>query len=177
MFDLGGGSLECILGEHRRVELARSYPLGALRLAMQVERADLVAGVERRVAAHAGATLDAIRRREPELVVFTSGTARTLLRVARTLGHAELVRGCINTAALDALAGRLAMMSVAELSAIGVPAPRHDTIGAGALVFAAIARHLDVPFVRIAQGGLREGLALQVAEQHERVACVHTLHG
>ena len=178
VFDLGGGSLECMLGEHRRVEIAGSYPLGALRLAMHVGRADLVAGVERLVAAHAGATLEAIRRRDPELVVFTSGTARTLLRVARTLGHAELVRGCISSAALSSLAGRLSTMTVAELSAIGVPAARYDTIAAGALVFSAITRHLDVPFVRIAQGALREGLVLQVAERHERAASVPlTLHG
>ncbi len=166
-FDLGGGSLECIIGQHGRVELAQSFPLGALRLARQLEGADMVGRVEQIVTLHAGAMLEQIRAREPEAVVFTSGTARTLLRIARAIGCSEPVVGCLSTSMFVTLALRMATMSPCEAASAGVPASRCDTIGAGAAVFAAIVQRLRVPFVHITQGALREGLALHATERYD----------
>lgn len=170
VFDLGGGSLECILGERGRVELAASFPLGALRLATQVGSVDVASRVERQVMHHAGAMLDEIRDREPEVVVLTSGTARALVRVARVLGRSEPVVGCLSAPSLAALASRLATMSPSETARVGVPPARCDTMGSGATVLSTIVQRLGVPFVRVAQGALREGLALTVWEQHARAA-------
>ncbi len=167
VFDLGGGSLECIFGEQGRVELATSFPLGALRLSKQLASPDLARRVEHLVTRHAAALLDQIRAREPEVVVLTSGTARALLRVARTLGRSEPVVDCLSAPTVLALASRLASMSPYETACLGVPASRCDTIGVGAVVFATLVQRLGVPFIRVAQGALREGLALHTTEQHE----------
>lgn len=170
VFDLGGGSLECILGRDRGVEIAESVPLGALRLTMQVPRDRLAPEIDRLVTLHAGTVLDAIRARDPEHVVFTSGTARTLLRVARALGRSEPVLGCLSRATLEYLAAKLPLLSFSETAATGVPSSRCDTIAAGAVVLASIARRFDVPFLRVTNGALREGLALHTCAQLQQPA-------
>lgn len=164
VFDLGGGSLECIFGENGCVELARSLPLGALRLAARLGAGDIGGSVDALVMAHASQILDEIRDREPEVVVLSSGTARTLLRVARAMGRTEPVVNCLGARTVAALASRLMMASDIDLASLGVPASRFDTIGVGAVVFSTIVRELGVPYVRVARGALREGLALRASE-------------
>lgn len=168
VFDLGGGSLECIFGEAGRVELARSLPLGALRLAARLEAGDLCGPVRALVMANASRVLDEIRRREPEVVVLSSGTARTLLRVAQAMGRTEPVVNCLGAPTVAALATRLTRATDIDLASLGVPASRFDTIGVGALVFSTIVRELRVPYVRVAKGALREGLALRASEPASR---------
>ncbi len=151
VIDLAGTTLDCIFGESRRVELAATFPLGVLALARQSRAFDMETRVERLVMSHTGQLLEQIRRREPDVVVLTSGTAQTLLRVARALGCVGPVVGCLSTATVVALASRLAKMNPSETPVIGVPAARSETIAVGAVVLATVATRLGVPFVRIGQ--------------------------
>ena len=166
IIDLGGGSLDCILGDRGRVELADSFPLGVIRLARRFVGRDMESRVERLVMSHAGATIEHLRGREPDEVVLTSGTARTLLRVARNLGRVEPVVSCLSTPAVVALASRLAMINPSETPVVGVPPERCDTIAVGAIVLATIVPRLAVPFVRVTHSSLLEGVALQIAARH-----------
>jgi exopolyphosphatase/guanosine-5'-triphosphate,3'-diphosphate pyrophosphatase len=166
VFDLGGGSLECMLGEAGRLELVRSLPLGALRLATRFAGGPIAARVRETVQVTAGSIVEAIRQAEPDAVVLSSGTARSLLRITRRLGWTEQVVGCIRARRLVELAQQLVVMTPDEIIGLGVSPARCDTIAAGAMVLATIVEQLRVPFVRIAQGALREGLALYTADAH-----------
>ncbi len=166
VIDLGGGSLECMLGNAGQLALATSFPLGALRLSTVLARG--TTQLAALVTESTGTTLDAIRRSEPDAVVLTSGTARALLRVAWRLGRSEPVAGCLSVATLVALASRLSGMASPELAAAGVAEARLDTIATGAVVLATVVSQLGVPFVRVAQGAVREGLALSIADALER---------
>lgn len=151
VIDLAGTTLDVIVGERGRVELAASFPLGVLALARQSHAHDMETRVERLVMSHAGRLLEQIRHREPDVVVLTSGTAQTLLRVARAVGRVGPVVGCLSTATIVALASRLARMNPSETPVVGVPAARSETIGVGAVVLATVVTRLGVPFVRIGQ--------------------------
>lgn len=165
VIDLGGASLDCVLGERGRVEHTTSFALGSMQLSQQLLGHDMESRVERLVMRHTGTLLDQIRRCEPDELVLTSGTARALLPVARALGRIEPVVGCLSTPTIVALASRLARMNPSETAVVGVPAARCDTIAVGAAALATIVTRLGVPCVRVAAGGLREGLALQAAER------------
>ena len=163
VLDLGGGSLECVLGARGHIKLAASLPLGMLRLARLGERE-----IRERVATTAGPIVRAIRAREPDEVILSSGTARALLRLTRKL-RAPVV-GCMSAKALSQLATQLVAMPPRAIEALGVSASRSDVIGVGAVILARVVELLRVPFVRVANGSLREGLALRLAADSDRVA-------
>ncbi len=96
--DLGGGSVGMAVGSRHEAALVRSLPLGALRLreAMIPENGHvserLVEAITEVVRATAWEAVRDVRREAPEAVVFSSGTARTLARLAHDLapsGQAE----------------------------------------------------------------------------------------
>jgi exopolyphosphatase/guanosine-5'-triphosphate,3'-diphosphate pyrophosphatase len=161
VFDLGGGSLECVVGEHGRIELAHSLPLGVLR--MQKE-ADVRACVHEL----AGEVLDAVKLSEPDEVILAAGTARALLKLARRLDRRDAVLGCIGRGTLRALTELVSACTSSELGQLGVPLARHDTIAPGAVVLSTIVERLSVPIVRVAQSALREGVVLYEAALRAR---------
>ena len=192
VFDLGGGSLECSTGVGGRVELADSLPIGVLRFAR------LTAGeVRARVREIAAPIVTAIRASSPDEVILSSGTARALGRVTRELGIREPVIGCLSAGTVKRLASQLPAMETRDICSLGISASRSDVIGTGAIVLAAIVEMIGVPFVRIATGALREGVALETAAtrvpdrvlgsrvtfvqespsvREERVSCAHARH-
>lgn len=163
VFDLGGGSLECVVGEHGRIELAESVPLGVLRM-----RSAAPDDIRARVHAIAGELLDAIRASDPDEIVLAAGTARALLKLSRRLGRRDAVLGCISRSSLRAMAELVRGCTPDELDDLGIPAQRHDTIAAGALVLSTVVDRLDVPLVRVAAGALREGVVLHEAARRVR---------
>ena len=163
VFDLGGGSLECVVGEHGRIELAHSLPLGVLRMQRETD-------VRMRVHELAGDTLDAIRASEPDEVILAAGTARALLKLAKRLDRRDAVLGCIGRGTLRAMTELLRGCTPSELAQLGINVSRHDTIAPGALVLSTIVERLGVPIVRVAQGALREGLVLHEAARRARQA-------
>lgn len=173
IFDLGGGSLECALGQGDHVEIARSLPLGALRLKTRYlsgELSDPAALATLRDVVRDGAepVVRAIRRGEPDEIAFSSGSARTLLKLARKLDFPEDVPGCIGRQTLYQLAMILSSLDEKGVADLGVAVGRADTIGTAAVVLSTIAEMLNAPFVRIASRALREGLALRCANRREK---------
>jgi exopolyphosphatase/guanosine-5'-triphosphate,3'-diphosphate pyrophosphatase len=163
VFDLGGGSLECVVGERGRIELTHSLPLGVLRMQREAD-------IRMRVHELAGDVLDAIRSSEPDEVILAAGTARALLKLARRLDRRDAVLGCIGRGTLRALTELLRGCTPSELGQLGISVSRHDTIAPGALVLSTIVERLGVPIVRVAQGALREGLVLHEAARRARQA-------
>lgn len=162
VFDLGGGSLECVVGEHGRIELAHSLPLGVLRMQK------LGSDIRTHVHELAGDVLDAIKLSEPDEIILAAGTSRALLKLAKRLDRRDAVLGCIGRGTLRAMTELLRGCTSSELGQLGIPVSRHDTITPGALVLSTVVERLGVPIVRVAQSALREGVALHEAALRAR---------
>jgi exopolyphosphatase / guanosine-5'-triphosphate,3'-diphosphate pyrophosphatase len=172
LFDLGGGSLECVLGEGQRVEIARSLPLGALRLKSRYlgshpSEAETLRVLREVVRDGAETTVRAIRKGEPDEVVLSSGTARALLRVARKLELVDESGSWLERQTLFQLSMILASLDCEALTELGVSEARAETLGAGSVILATLVEMMGAARVRVSPRALREGVALQVAAGQE----------
>ena len=157
--DVGGGSTEIVVGSPESGPAwSRSIDLGCVRLTHRHLGED-PPGKEALAEAAADAE-DALEGTIPPIplaALAAGGTARALRKVAgETLGPDELA------AAARKAAKRPSRRLADEF---GLDRSRARTLGAGAVILAAVQRRLSVPLV-VARGGLREGAALQLlAEQ------------
>jgi exopolyphosphatase/pppGpp-phosphohydrolase len=133
----------------------RSLEIGSLRLTHACLRRDPPRAREVGHAREAvRAALVDVRPPVPDLVFATGGSSRALGKVLGRRYDAE---------ALDALIPKLARRGAAKRAErFGVHPLRAETIVAGAVVLAEVARLLGRPF-DLARGGLREGAALRLA--------------
>jgi exopolyphosphatase / guanosine-5'-triphosphate,3'-diphosphate pyrophosphatase len=154
VLDLGGGSLGCAHGV-RHAESVHSLPLGVFRLRWLPahEMRDLASDVARYA-------IDEIASFGPDTVALSSGTARALLRVARSLGRVPTGARYLPRHTLAELATLLPALYPATLAELGVAAERHDTIATGAIVLDTLVQAIGVRRVYVARGALREGLLL-----------------
>jgi exopolyphosphatase/guanosine-5'-triphosphate,3'-diphosphate pyrophosphatase len=164
VLDLGGGSLECVAGT-TGAEIARSLPLGVLRLREQ--RPDAVRAL---VAETAVPALDELREQRPETVALASGTARALIRLGRKLGFVRATQRHVGRRTFGDLARVLAPLSPKAIAGFGVDPARCDTIAAGAIVLDTALELLGRPVVYVARSALREGALIEMARRAARVA-------
>ena len=155
--DIGGGSVELIVGTQDEVFFTRSEPLGALRMAQRFGD-DLVA-----LRAHVRKALrpafKGIAALGFDFAVGTSGTIVTLATMAQE--DREIASGLrwLNRLRLRALIDDLASVAPAERTrAFSLDPRRAETILAGAVVLEEIMLGLDVEQLRACDAALREGL-------------------
>jgi exopolyphosphatase/guanosine-5'-triphosphate,3'-diphosphate pyrophosphatase len=169
--DLGGGSLELVVGDDEAIRLERTLPLGAARLHAEHVRSDPMRPaeaaavrerVERALARHA----DEIRRFGCASFLATGGTVGALAEL--TLARRESqpgasTNGVVVTAdELGELARELCRRTHTErLRMPGIQRRRADLLPAGALVLSALASALGLPSLTVCDWGLREGLVLE----------------
>ncbi|MDX3189575.1 Ppx/GppA family phosphatase [Streptomyces sp. MN03-5084-2B] len=174
LIDIGGGSMELVLGRDVEPELAVSLPLGAGRLTREFLTADpptrkQLKALRRHVRDTLSEVLDRLRwEGPPRRVVATSKTFKQLARltgappqrkgpfVTRELVVAD-VRGWIP---------RLASVPAAERAGLrGISKPRARQVVAGAVAAEVTLSALDVPHVEVCPWALREGILLRHLEQ------------
>src|SRR6185312_2933068 len=122
LFDLGGGSCEITLSEHKRIRETISLPLGAVRLTQEFLRSDIPEADEiRRLKQFMDRELRRARRRIPtdgvRLAIATSGTAAALSDAARALEKKRAKRASQELTPVDTvrkLTSRLTKMSAGE---------------------------------------------------------------
>ncbi len=159
VLDLGGGSLEVAAGT-AAASYTFSAPLGVLRL-RHMSTTALRDAVE-----HATApAVDELASFRPETLALSSGTARTLLRVARKLGIVGAEQRHVASAVFLELAHKLSQLSHAALLDLGVSRSRCDTIAAGAAMYATVLSRLARPVVYVARSALREGVLVDMARR------------
>jgi len=184
LIDLGGGSCEITLSEHRRIKDTVSIPLGAVRLTEQFLSVDPVAAEDlarmRRLISRE--LRRAHRRIQPgkvQLVLATSGTAAALSEacaaIAAKSGKKAMRRsagGLAPTPLVRKLAAKISRMTLPEREAVpGIGPRRAEIIAAGAQVFAELMESFDLPGFRYSPLGLRDGiLAQMLAAQDDRAA-------
>lgn len=165
--DLGGGSIEFVLGQAGKIERCRSLPLGCVRL-RDLFLARQPVGAEAQDEARAY-LLDRLRPVLPwfqernVMPVGSGGTMFTLTALHLDPAAPPDPDRCegrrVPAAAVARIARSLAVMELEEIRALrAVPPSRADVITAGALVYDTVLRATGARFLGCATLGLRYGL-------------------
>jgi len=198
LLDLGGGSCEITLSEHKRIVETVSLPLGAVRLTEQFLAADPPSkdGLARMRQLIARELRRAHRKIQPgraQQVIATSGTAAALsdawlagafeskaLR-GKGAGKSTARRGAssaaaevVPSAAVRKLAGKLAKMTLPEREAVqGIGPRRAEIIVAGTEVYAELLESFALRGFRYSPLGLRDGILAQMLAGQDSRAKAH----
>lgn len=177
VIDIGGGSTEVICREQGQRMRGSSLPLGAVYLTERYVRHDPPRAEEvEAIRAEISAELDrsgCLGRggcaARPGALIGTAGTITTLAAMAQGLAvyDPERINGYVLTrAAVDGLIRTIAGLTLAERGALkGLERGREDIVLAGALVAAEIMDRLTAASMTVSDGGLREGILLDLAAQ------------
>jgi exopolyphosphatase/guanosine-5'-triphosphate,3'-diphosphate pyrophosphatase len=160
ILDIGGGSTEVILTEHRRLVAAASIAVGALRLAERFDTAGWVSGSElaemRAIAARELRRHLATTERAPALVYASSGTASAVIEFAS--GGPTATRDQIRRATSDLL----------ELGVDGrqerFEPTRAAVIVPGAVILETLMDQLGIERIQAAKKRLRDGILRAMAD-------------
>ena len=157
VIDVGGGSTEIAIGEpDGRMEWCASFRIGSGFLADSYLHSDPPSIDElEKIRRHVAGTFEGLAPPPAESAVAVGGTATSLRRlVGGELDYDTLERGVrvLSMTAIDEVARRFELDS-----------ERVRLLPAGILVLAAISDLLQLP-LRIARGGLREGVLLELVE-------------
>ena len=197
LVDLGGGSCEITLSEHKRIKETISVPLGAVRLTGEFLSADPPPhdGLIQMRHYIARELRRARRRVQPDkisLVIGTSGTAAALsdacAAIAKAAGAAKksprssTTRSSRPTATppiaptpiVRKLTAKIARLSLAERETIpGIGPRRAEIIVAGSQVFAELLESFGLPGFRYSPLGLRDGILVQMLAETDTRASGH----
>ena len=176
--DLGGGSLELMIGDSRGLDWAASLKLGVARLTAELVRSDPLSGGDyRRVA---GAVTQATQRvlpeispRQPRIAVGSSGTLETLIRLAATrrggVVPASVNQLSVKARDLESLSDWLLGMTSSERAALpGVDSRRADLLPTGAILLTTVLALTGIDEIIGSEWALREGMVLDAIGHHSR---------
>jgi exopolyphosphatase/guanosine-5'-triphosphate,3'-diphosphate pyrophosphatase len=171
VLDVGGGSTEFTFGDGPAPRGRTSLQVGAVRLTERHVRGDPPSAAEvTAVRDGARAALRPLAAMAPPRggrLVGVAGTVTTLSAVAQALPvyDAARVHGApLSLAEIEALAARLAALTVAERAALpGMEPKRADVILAGALVVAEAMRATGFDRLTVSDRGVRWGLLHELA--------------
>lgn len=169
IIDIGGGSMEIVLGRDAEPDLAVSLPLGAGRLTRAFlpddpPSHDQLAALRRHVNATLREVTDRLRwEGAPDRAIGTSKTFKQLARLTGAPGRGQgpFVRRSVSATDLKAWIPRLARLQAGQRSKLrGVSQPHGRQIIAGALTARAAMKAVNVRSVDICPWALREGIIL-----------------
>ena len=174
VFDLGGGSLECLTFHDRRITQAISLRLGCVRLTEKFV-ADPAAPLDHDamlgVALHTKQELKRAAFRfdlpPPPEAVFTGGTVTTvrLLKAALHGVGLEDTPSVVATSTLDALLDEIAALTLPERKRVpGMPAARADVFPVALVTLLAVAECAQLPHFHHSLYNLRWGLAAETLD-------------
>ena len=184
LIDLGGGSCEITLSEHKRIKETVSMPLGAVRLTEQFLTADpapvdRLAHMRRLIARELRRAHRKIQPGRVSLVIATSGTAAALsdawlagAKNGKLAGRAA--DGQVPAATVRKLAAKLAKLALPEREAVpGIGPRRAEIIVAGTQVYAELLESFGLAGFRYSPLGLRDGILAQMLAAQDARAKVH----
>ncbi len=161
MIDVGGGSTEVLVVRPGEAPVAAGLSLGAARLTgVHVQSDPPTRGEIRALRAVAADGFRVAPAGSPVELLAVGGTARSLLRVGPRLSNRVLTARRIERA-LDVIGANPA---IAVASQYAVRLSRAHVLAAGAAILLAGLNRYRLDRLRVARGGLREGLIL--AEAH-----------
>jgi exopolyphosphatase/guanosine-5'-triphosphate,3'-diphosphate pyrophosphatase len=176
-FDLGGGSLEVMVGDSSGLTWATSVPLGVARLSTELVHSDPITKADRRaLRARITEVLSPVAQHasqyEPKLAVGSSGTLENLAAMVAarrdedapaslnqlTIGREEFL--ALHKVLLDSKASE-------RLRLDGLDARRVDLIIAGSMLLATAMDLFGFDRITISEWALREGIVLDAAGRHD----------
>ena len=176
-FDLGGGSLEIMVGDVGGLAWAASERLGVARLSAEFVRSDPISEADRRrlrqhIVSVLGPRAVDVGELEPKMAIGSSGTiedlghmiaARRDAKLPRTFHHLSFTRG-----ELDELRDELVQSASAQRKKLeGLDAKRVDLIVAGAELMSIAMELFDVAEMTVSEWALREGMVLDAVGRHD----------
>jgi exopolyphosphatase/guanosine-5'-triphosphate,3'-diphosphate pyrophosphatase len=176
-FDLGGGSLEIMVGDVSGLAWAASERLGVARLSAEFVRSDPIDKADRRrlrkhIVEVLGPRAVEVARFEPKMAVGSSGTiedlghmiaARREESVPHTLHHLSFSRD-----ELEALREELIASTTAQRRKLeGLDAKRVDLIVAGVELIAIAMELFEVERMTVSEWALREGMVLDTIGRYD----------
>jgi len=196
LIDLGGGSCEITLSEHKRIKDTISVPLGAVRLteeflSVDPAPAEELASMRRLIARELRRAHRKIQPGVVQVVIATSGTAAALAEACATLGKSQKASGKSQrkfwtsssaafaggeapTGEVRKIAAKISRMTLPEREAVpGIGPRRAEIIVAGAMVFAELLETFGLTGFRYSDLGLRDGILAQMLAQQDARAAGH----
>ncbi len=168
--DLGGGSLELMVGDGASLSFATSLRLGVGRLTAEVVRSDPPgakdrARLERRVADELAPVLEHIAGFGPKMLIGSSGTYATIARMATALRDGA-VPASVNQLRVDrALIGELAerifaLDTESRQRLDGCDTRRSELLPAGVTVLTELMDRSGLDELTMSEWALREGIVI-----------------
>lgn len=175
--DIGGGSVELVLGVGDQPLMVETLKLGHIRLAEGLEGDPPTPQSVAQVRAACRKALDPIRepytRTPAELLVGTSGTIQTFGRMDLAGGKdgGELHLHVLETETVKRLVKRVLKADAGERRKMaGLEEPRVATVGAGGIALVEILEALGAEQMTICTAALREGIILDYLDRsRERI--------
>ena len=175
--DIGGGSVELVIGDAAGLRWATSVPLGVGRLTAELVQSDPPsradrAALEARIRADLAPTLGEVLGRRPQMAVGTSGTINDLARLAAVNEGGEFPASAnglrIEAEPLRALQRRIVRMRSAERRRLpGIEEKRADLLPAGVTLLATIFDIFEIDSMVTSDWALREGIVLDAVRVHD----------
>ncbi len=173
VFDLGGGSLECLLFKERAIRQAASLQLGCVRLTERFIKDAAAPLVLDETNAIARFVRDELKRSELRFpvvapaAVFTGGSMTTV-RTLKGARHGHTMEDTPATIGVDTLAhllDELAPLTLEQRKAVpGMPAARADVFPAALVTMLAVADYAHVDRFHHSLHNLRWGLAAETLD-------------
>jgi exopolyphosphatase/guanosine-5'-triphosphate,3'-diphosphate pyrophosphatase len=179
LIDVGGGSCEISLSEHKRIKETVSIPLGAVRLTEEFLHSDPpskedIARLKQFIARELRRAERRVQPVRVQTVIATSGTAAALAEASSVMikPRAGAKSNLTPTQNVRKLTEKFTKLSnEARMGIQGVGPRRSEIIVAGAHVFAELLEGYSLPGFRYSTMGLRDGiLAQMLAEQDLRTS-------
>lgn len=168
VLDVGGGSVELIVGDGRRASILESRKLGAARMTARFVRSDPIdkeeiRALRRHYEVEIGPLCAAIAEHKPQSCFGTSGTLENIAAMCGSEAHPDEPSNpaVIERDAFNTLLEKLLPSDARARARIrGLDDQRKDQIIAGAILVDELFRRLDLKQIVICPSALREGLLL-----------------
>lgn len=171
ILDIGGGSVEFIVGDRNKAQLLESRKLGAARMTAQFVSTDPISPADlKALLAHYEKELaplcDSILALKPVAALGTSGTMENLAAMCASMDK----RDSANVVERDSLSRLLTRLiesrSKDRATMHGLDDQRKDQIIAGALLVGELLRRLNLSEISLCKSALREGILLEYLGRH-----------
>jgi exopolyphosphatase/guanosine-5'-triphosphate,3'-diphosphate pyrophosphatase len=174
IIDIGGGSVEFIVGDNQRAELMESRKLGAARMTARFVRSDPIskhdlAALRRHFAAELAPLCEQIQLLKPPGAIGTSGTLENIADLCGS--QVENGRGpglrVIERDHFNKLLKKLIGSDAQERASMrGLDDQRKEQIVAGAVLVDEIFQRCRIRRIKICPAALREGILLDYLSRH-----------
>ncbi|HJT17510.1 MAG TPA: Ppx/GppA phosphatase family protein, partial [Thermoanaerobaculia bacterium] len=172
--DVGGGSVEFVIGTSSEIYFTASEPLGALRLAQRFRLDDKpdaadVDACRAFIAQHLRRIHKRIKPIGVDWAIGTSGTIQALTSLASPNEQQTSALRALKRESVEELVRTMSAMSAKErVEKLGVDEKRARNIVAGALVVCEVLGMLDVPSLLACPVAIREGIIESVRAEKKK---------